>query len=272
MVILSLRSIPVLVLTSCKFTGKERDSESGLDYFGARYYSSSMGRWMSPDWADKPEAVPYSDLWNPQSLNLYGYVNNNPLSQADPDGHCCLDKAKQWVAEHPRTSQAVGGLTKVAVGAGLVGTIAGGDIPGGVVGAGLVVSGTISAVSSVVSGVTDLAGAATKTDVQGAQNALDSVSNVPALVTTAATGNPTAGAAVGTLSDAAQLGAKPQEALKNPATMADAAKTVSGTVDLGRSAAGAAASAMRGANAPVPTPPPAPKPPPPPSCHVAGAC
>ena len=70
-----------------KFTGKERDAESGLDYFGARYYASSMGRWMSPDWADKPEAVPYSSLDNPQSLNLYGYVLNNPLSKADPDGH-----------------------------------------------------------------------------------------------------------------------------------------------------------------------------------------
>jgi hypothetical protein len=44
---------------------------------------------MSPDWADKPEAVPYSDLTNPQSLNLYGYVGNNPLSRVDKDGHCC---------------------------------------------------------------------------------------------------------------------------------------------------------------------------------------
>jgi hypothetical protein len=44
---------------------------------------------MSPDWAAKPEAVPYSSLDNPQSLNLYGYVLNNPLSKADPDGHCC---------------------------------------------------------------------------------------------------------------------------------------------------------------------------------------
>nr|WP_255551582.1 RHS repeat-associated core domain-containing protein [Granulicella sp. dw_53] len=70
-----------------RFTGKERDAESGLDYFGARYYTSSMGRWMSPDWADKPEAVPYSKLDNPQSLNLYGYVLNNPLSQKDDDGH-----------------------------------------------------------------------------------------------------------------------------------------------------------------------------------------
>jgi RHS repeat-associated protein len=46
-------------------TGKERDTESGLDYFGARYYASTMGRWMSPDWADKPEAVLYSKLDNP---------------------------------------------------------------------------------------------------------------------------------------------------------------------------------------------------------------
>jgi len=37
-----------------KFTGKERDSESGLDEFGARYYGSSLGRFMTPDWAAKP--------------------------------------------------------------------------------------------------------------------------------------------------------------------------------------------------------------------------
>jgi hypothetical protein len=43
---------------------------------------------MSPDWSKTPEGVPYADLSNPQSLNLYGYVNNNPLSKADPDGHC----------------------------------------------------------------------------------------------------------------------------------------------------------------------------------------
>ena len=69
-------------------TGKERDAESGLDYFGARYYGSTMGRFMSPDWAAKVEPVPYSKLDNPQSLNLYQYMRNNPLSGADPDGHC----------------------------------------------------------------------------------------------------------------------------------------------------------------------------------------
>ncbi len=83
-------------------TGKERDAESGLDYFGARYYASSMGRWMSPDWADKPEAVPYSSLDNPQSLNLYGYVLNNPLSHADADGHCCESDFNSF-SDHPGT-------------------------------------------------------------------------------------------------------------------------------------------------------------------------
>lgn len=78
---------PQITTNHYKFTGKERDSEDNLDYFGARYYSSTMGRWMSPDWADKPEAVPYADLSDPQSLNLYGYVRNNPMSKADADGH-----------------------------------------------------------------------------------------------------------------------------------------------------------------------------------------
>ena len=60
---------------------KERDIETGLDYFGARYYSSTMGRWLIPDWSEAPEPVPHSDLTNPQSLNLYTYVSNNPVSK-----------------------------------------------------------------------------------------------------------------------------------------------------------------------------------------------
>ena len=90
---------PTAAVSPFKFTGKERDTESGLDYFGARYYGSNMGRWMSPDWADKPEAVPYSSLDNPQSLNLHGYVLNNPLSKADPDGHeGCCDAIKDFIS------------------------------------------------------------------------------------------------------------------------------------------------------------------------------
>jgi len=70
-----------------KFTGKERDTESGLDNFGARYGASSVGRFMTPDWAANPTTVPYAHLGNPQSLNLYSYVENNPRTFGDPDGH-----------------------------------------------------------------------------------------------------------------------------------------------------------------------------------------
>ena len=73
--------------TPLHFTGKERDTESGNDYFGARYYASSMGRFMSPDWSAKMEPVPYAKLDNPQTLNLYAYVGNNPLRFVDADGH-----------------------------------------------------------------------------------------------------------------------------------------------------------------------------------------
>ena len=70
-----------------KFTGKERDAESGLDYFGARYYSSLTGRFITPDWAEKATAVPYAEFSDPQSLNLYSYVRNVPTTRYDPDGH-----------------------------------------------------------------------------------------------------------------------------------------------------------------------------------------
>ena len=69
------------------FTGKTHDAESGLDYFGARYYSENDARFMSPDWSAKVEPVPYAKLDNPQSLNLYSYVLDNPLSGVDSNGH-----------------------------------------------------------------------------------------------------------------------------------------------------------------------------------------
>jgi RHS repeat-associated protein len=76
--------------TPLYYTGKERDAESGNDYFGARYYASSMGRWLSPDWSAHVMPVPYAKLGDPQSLNLYSYVLNNPLNGIDPDGHMCV--------------------------------------------------------------------------------------------------------------------------------------------------------------------------------------
>ena len=52
----------------------------GLDYFGARYYSAAQGRFTTPDWLELPNRVPYADLSDPQTLNLYAYVRNSPLS------------------------------------------------------------------------------------------------------------------------------------------------------------------------------------------------
>ena len=74
--------------TENHFTGKERDTESGNDYMFARYYNSATGRFLSPDWSAKVEPVPYAKLGDPQSLNLYSYVENNPLNRTDPTGHC----------------------------------------------------------------------------------------------------------------------------------------------------------------------------------------
>ncbi|HUO27181.1 MAG TPA: RHS repeat-associated core domain-containing protein [Candidatus Aquilonibacter sp.] len=64
-----------------KFTGKERDSESGLDNFGKRYNASSMGRFMTPDAFYKDSYV-----GDPQSWNEYAYARNNPLRYVDPTG------------------------------------------------------------------------------------------------------------------------------------------------------------------------------------------
>jgi RHS repeat-associated protein len=67
--------------TTHKFTGKERDSESGLDNFGARYFESSLGRFMS---ADPGNAG--ANIHDPQSWNAYAYVGNSPATLTDPSG------------------------------------------------------------------------------------------------------------------------------------------------------------------------------------------
>jgi RHS repeat-associated protein len=64
-----------------KFTSKERDAESGLDFFGARYMSSAQGRFTSPD----PSNLSV-DFWQPQTWNRYSYGVNNPLSIVDRNG------------------------------------------------------------------------------------------------------------------------------------------------------------------------------------------
>ena len=73
-------------------TGKERDAETGLDYFGARYFSGAQGRFTSPDpFSILQEAGSREELdeylSNPQHWNKYTYSLNNPLKYVDPDGN-----------------------------------------------------------------------------------------------------------------------------------------------------------------------------------------
>jgi RHS repeat-associated protein len=75
-----------------QFTGKERDSESGNDYFGARHYSSSFGRFMQPD--PSPMGIAMAD---PQSWNLYSYVRNRPTRSVDVGGNWATDIHAQIV-------------------------------------------------------------------------------------------------------------------------------------------------------------------------------
>jgi RHS repeat-associated protein len=77
-----------------KFGSKERDIETGLDYFGARYFASAQGRFTSPDeiFADQSEG-------DPQSWNLYAYVRNNPLRYIDPLGLAHVDANGNWVGD-----------------------------------------------------------------------------------------------------------------------------------------------------------------------------
>jgi RHS repeat-associated protein len=68
--------------TWSRFTSKERDAETGLDYFGARYYSGAQGRFMSVD----PVTITTERMLDPQQLNAYAYVRNNPIRLIDPTG------------------------------------------------------------------------------------------------------------------------------------------------------------------------------------------
>ena len=81
-----------------KFTGKERDAESGLDYFGARHLSNAYARFTAADpilltlhdeqtFKDLVNRDPNVILTDPQQLNSYAYAGNNPLKNIDQDGN-----------------------------------------------------------------------------------------------------------------------------------------------------------------------------------------
>ncbi len=83
-----------------QFTAQERDIETGLDYFNARYYASVQGRFTSPD-------VPLVDqsASDPQSWNLYSYVRNNPLGLTDPTGHSAQGICKEACQESRKRAE-----------------------------------------------------------------------------------------------------------------------------------------------------------------------
>jgi len=104
-------------------TQKERDNETGLDYFGARYFSSTQGRFTSPDEFTGgphevfgevlgPTPLLYAEPTEPQSLNKYNYCLGNPLRYVDPDGHQTAQADALILPPPPATT------LNVAIGAG----------------------------------------------------------------------------------------------------------------------------------------------------------
>jgi RHS repeat-associated protein len=163
--------IRAVCLTLC-YTGKERDAESGNYYFGARYYASSMGRWMSPDYSLNGVIMEL-----PQTWNKYSYEYNRPTYGTDPDGRCppCIgaviggvveggfDLGKQLYKTGGSFSKE-DGFSWGELGANMAGGVISGAIAGATGGASLI--GTAGVASSEIIG--DLAAGVTGSVVGGA--------------------------------------------------------------------------------------------------------
>jgi RHS repeat-associated protein len=96
------RSAAEVSLKRYRYTGQERDSESGLDYHAARYYAPWLGRWTSCD----PAGIK-------AGIDLYAYVSGNPVRLIDPSGHSGWDSFLGGL-------KAIGGALEVAAGASLM--------------------------------------------------------------------------------------------------------------------------------------------------------
>lgn len=259
-------------ITTHKFTGKERDSESNLDNFGARYDSSAMGRFMSPDWSAKPQSVPYATFSNPQSLNLYSYVQNNPITTADRDGHeDGYTYNPDGSMSDPFASQQPMSSTEKQIDVGIL-EVASAVFSGGATldaaAAGKITTTLIGALTTTglaVSGSTRIMGTAAGTGpakLDSGATAVTTVTNPAGLAVTLATGgNLAAGAKAADLSSAASMVQKPADAAKDPAG------TILNLKSLSQDAK-EAYNAVK--NFVSPPSPPSPPPPVPPSCRSAG--
>jgi RHS repeat-associated protein len=134
-----------------KFGSKERDNETGLDFFEARYFCSTQGRFTSPDeFAGGPvelfavaaavNPTFFADLTNPQSLNKYQYCYDNPLRYVDSNGHLAEETNTDPDPCCDPNRVAAGAATGAGVGA-----VAGAIIGGAVGGAGGAAGGTLVA-------------------------------------------------------------------------------------------------------------------------------
>ncbi len=101
-----------------RYTGQEQDPETGLYFYQARYYNPVLGRFLSPD-----PVVPGAG--NPQSLNRYTYVNNNPVNFTDPSGHFLFFLP---VVVGMVIGYAAAELTAVAIIGGIIGGAAAGAV------------------------------------------------------------------------------------------------------------------------------------------------
>ena len=109
---------------SRRYTGQEMDPETGLYFYQARYYNPALGRFISPD-AIVPEPG------NPQSLNRFSYVENNPVNRVDPSGHFSFGKffkALPAIITGIVVGVVTAGLGAPAVVAGMLGGAASGAV------------------------------------------------------------------------------------------------------------------------------------------------
>jgi RHS repeat-associated protein len=95
---------------SLRFTGKERDAETGLDYFGARYYGAGIARFTTVD----PVYTWQDNLVDPERWNRYAYARDNPLRYVDPDGRSVWTKAIKFVIKGADIAATTAGLVEDA--------------------------------------------------------------------------------------------------------------------------------------------------------------